>query len=368
MKFTKKKKQFIELAINYYWDVWNIIHPDNNKEKDISEKILEEINPANKNQTYKHLTETKNRTKMKFLQELKFKNIEQILWLDIETATIEKELTEESRYWNAWEQKTRYDDTVQTTEDCIKRYSERAPLYKEFAQIVSVSYGRVKNGVLKVKTLTGQEKDILEELFSDVEQFVGAGVGFLGVFSGKQFDIPFINFRAVVHSILMIPSFDIGGLAPWNIKHIIDVQDLLRGSSSTNISIEGACAAFGIKSPKKGEVTGKGVSEAYWNGNIKAIAEYNPKDVLATCNVFCHLIGEPKVKMEEIQQVKVEKVPVLSRILNQDGVIKKADVEELKALKLTKEEKVIALELVQAAFGESPKKKLEKEIVEIFVK
>ena len=49
MKFTKKKKQFIELAINYYWDVWNIIHPDNNKEKDISEKILEEINPANKN-------------------------------------------------------------------------------------------------------------------------------------------------------------------------------------------------------------------------------------------------------------------------------------------------------------------------------
>ena len=46
MKFTKKEKQFIELAISYYWDVWNITHPSNNKNKDTSEKILEKLIPA----------------------------------------------------------------------------------------------------------------------------------------------------------------------------------------------------------------------------------------------------------------------------------------------------------------------------------
>ena len=65
---------------------------------------------------------------MKFLQELKFKNIEQILWLDIETATIEKELTEESSFSELWQGKKRSvksEDTNRTRERHSRRVVQR---------------------------------------------------------------------------------------------------------------------------------------------------------------------------------------------------------------------------------------------------
>ena len=96
---------------------------------------------------------------MKYLNDLGFKNIEQVLWLDVETSTLEKELTEESPYWNAWEQKVRWDEKVVTADDIKQRYKERAPIYKEFAKVVSISYGRVIKGVLRVKTINGSEKE-----------------------------------------------------------------------------------------------------------------------------------------------------------------------------------------------------------------
>ena len=291
---------------------------------------------------------------MKYLKELGFKNIEEILWLDIETSTIEKELTQESPYWDAWEQKVRWDEKVVTDEDIKERYKERAPIYKEFSKIVSISYGRVKDGILKVKNLSGDnEVIIIEQLFKDVEMFNAGGVKFLGVFSGKQFDVPFISYRAVVNQIPVINAFDIGGLAPWNIKHIIDVQDILKGSSSTGLSLQGVCASLGLKSPKQGEVSGVSVNEMYWQGNnISKIAKYNNEDVLATCNAFCKYLMIPVVEMEIVGgKVEVEKLPLLNRLW-ETKVFSEDIKEELKALKIIKKDKPTVMKLVLAHYKE----------------
>ena len=258
--------------------------------------------------------------KMKYLNELRFENIEQILWLDLESATIEEDLTEESPYWSAWEHKVRWDEKIVSIDDIKQRYKEKAPIYKEFSKVVSVSYGRVSNGILKVKRVTGDEKYIIEQLFKDVETFVAGGIKFLGVFSGKQFDIPFISYRAIVNDIPMISSFDIGGIAPWNIKHLIDVQDILRGSSSTSLSLDGVCASFNIPSPKDGEVIGKNVNTMFWAGEIDKIADYNAKDVLATCNAFCKYIRIPFVEMVIVGEDKVEEISLLQKLYNNNQI------------------------------------------------
>ena len=294
---------------------------------------------------------------MKYLQKLGFKDVSEVLWLDIETATIEKELTQESLYWDAWEQKVRWDEKVVTDEDIKERYKERAPIYKEFSKIVSISYGRVKDGVLKVKNVVGQEKDIIEQLFKDVEMFNAGGVKFLGVFSGKQFDVPFISFRAIVNQIPVINAFDIGGLAPWNIKHIIDVQDILKGTSSTGLSLQGVCASLGLKSPKLGEVNGASVNEMYWQGgNIVKISVYNNEDVLATCNAFCKYLMIPTVEMEVVGgKVEVEKLPLLKQIWAQKRITeenKKELLELLKAKKLLKKDREKVLTLISACLAD----------------
>lgn len=278
---------------------------------------------------------------MKFLQELGFKSIEQILWIDIETAPVEKELTQDSPYWGAWEQKVRWDEKIETNEDIIQRYKEKAGLYKEFSKIVSVSYGRaVEDGrIITVKNLIGEEKDIIEELFADVEKFVKAGVKFLGGFSCKQYDVPFVSYRATVNDVPIISSFDIGGLAPWNIKHIIDVQDILRGTSMTTVSLEGACASFGIPSPKEGAVSASTVGEAFWAGKIKDIAEYNDKDILATCNVFCKYIQIGFFEMVSANGKKVEVVvegDIFQRLYQTKDFNEEVQAEFLSRLKTKK--------------------------------
>ena len=292
---------------------------------------------------------------MKHLKELGFKSIEEVLWLDIETSTIEKELTQDSPYWDAWEQKVRWDEKVVTDEDIKERYKERAPIYKEFSKIVSVSYGRVRDGVLKVKNVVGQEKDIIEQLFKDVEMFNAGGVKFLGVFSGKQFDVPFISYRAIVNQVPVIQTFDIGGLAPWNIKHIIDVQDILKGTSSTGLSLQGVCASLGLKSPKLGEVNGASVNDMYWQGgNIDKITKYNNEDVLATCNAFCKYLMIPIVEMEVVGgKVEVEKLPLLQRIYkasNIDTQTKEEIQKRLSKNKLTKKDKEIIEDILTSLY------------------
>lgn len=296
---------------------------------------------------------------MKYLKELGYKDIEQILWLDIETVAIEKELTEDSIYWDAWVQKCAWDDSISTNEEIIQRYKDRGAIYKEFAKIVSVSYGRVSNGVLKVKNLVGDEKDIIEHLFKDVQSFVSKGVRFLGVFSGKQFDIPFISFRAIVNDINPIDSFDIGGIAPWNIKHVIDVQDILKGTSSTSLSLNAVCAVFGIPSPKQGEVTGKNVGEMFHEGMLKEISEYNNRDVLATCNAFCKYVKLPFVEMEVVNAKTEVEVKPEGNLLQQIHFTKHLDggaKEQLKKIlsknKITKKEKEIVFDLVKASLAE----------------
>lgn len=248
---------------------------------------------------------------MKYLKgELKFKDISEVLWLDIESCPIEKELTEDSVYWNAWYNKVKYDDKIgDTNKEIIKSYNEKAGLYREFSKIVSVSYGIVRNGKLKVKNVVGNEVDIINTLFADIDSFrVKGGIRFLGVFSGKQFDIPFIHYRAVVNKIVPNELVDTGGLAPWSIKHVIDVQDILRGGGMTNLSLNGVCASFGIPSPKDGEVNALKVRDMYYSGNIKAISEYNNKDVLATCNAFLHYLNKDYVEMEIVESTYVDEV------------------------------------------------------------
>ena len=303
---------------------------------------------------------------MKYLNELKFESIEQVLWLDLESATVEEELTEESPYWSAWEQKVRWDEKVVTVDDIKQRYKEKAPIYKEFSKVVSVSYGRVSNGILKVKRVTGDEKYIIEQLFKDVETFVAGGVKFLGVFSGKQFDVPFISYRAIVNDIPMISSFDIGGIAPWNIKHLIDVQDILRGSSSTSLSLDGVCASFNIPSPKDGEAIGKNVNTMFWAGEIDKIAEYNAKDVLATCNAFCKYIRIPFVEMLIVGEDKVEEQPILVQLFETKQFSKEVK-DYLISQKIAKKDLEKVKKFVLASYKEQigVTKKKKKEIQEI---
>ena len=106
---------------------------------------------------------------MKYLQKLGFKDITEVLWLGIETSSAEKEITEDSPSWAGWKQKLQWDEKITKDSEIKFRYSERAPIYKEFGKIVAIAYGRVVDNKLRVKKLhSDNEKQLLVDFMKDV--------------------------------------------------------------------------------------------------------------------------------------------------------------------------------------------------------
>ena len=283
---------------------------------------------------------------MKYLQKLGFREVTEVFWFDTETASAEKEITENSPFWTGWKQKLQWDEKITKDSEVKFRYSERAPIYKEFGKVVAIAYGRVVEDKLRVKRLhSDDEKQLLEEFMRDVSTFVNGGMKFLGGFSIGQFDIPFIEFRCRVNGVEVHPFFDTAGLKSWDIKHITDVQELLRGTSSTSISLQGASAVFGLESPKT-LLAGEEVNSLYWSDDkdrLDKISTYASKDTLTACNLLCKLLGQPIKELELVAEKEVvQELPLLQRIYNSNQITLdvKNEIEELiKKKKPTKKEK-----------------------------
>jgi hypothetical protein len=305
---------------------------------------------------------------MKYLQKLGFKDITEVLWLGIETSSAEKEITEDSPSWAGWKQKLQWDEKITKDSEIKFRYSERAPIYKEFGKIVAIAYGRVVDNKLRVKKLhSDNEKQLLVDFMKDVSTFVGGGMRFLGGFSVLQFDIPFIEFRCRVNGVELHSFFDTAGLKQWDIKHVTDVQELLRGSSSTSISLQGASAVFGLESPKT-MLAGEDVNKLYWGDDkdrLDKISTYASKDTLTACNLMCRLLNQEIKQLEIVGESEVvEKVPLLERLYNNNQITKeiKDEVEKLLAKKKpAKKEKEQLKDLLLSHYQSKGDKKADKE-------
>lgn len=134
--------------------------------------------------------------------------------------------------------------------------------------------------VFKVRT----EKELLEDFWEgakDYDTFV--------TFNGRAFDVPFILHRSVVHGVK--PTVDLmSGRYLYQQKQArhIDLQDQLTfyGAMHRKPSLHLFCRAYGIESPKAGEVNGDDVAELFAGKKFHDIALYNAKDVTATTELY----------------------------------------------------------------------------------
>jgi len=122
------------------------------------------------------------------------------------------------------------------------------------------------------------------KLASRYEEFV--------TFNGRAFDAPFLMIRSAVHKIK--PSKDLMrgryfGQQAFGAQHT-DLYDLLSFYGSfrfpTGGSLQLACQAFGIDTPKKGSLDGSMVGEFFAARRYREIAQYNARDLLATNTLY----------------------------------------------------------------------------------
>lgn len=233
-------------------------------------------------------------------------NIENILYLDIETVPLKPEfssLDEKSK--ELWDKKSSYfRKENETAEDVY----QRAGIYAEFGKIICISVGHIisQNGEYKVriKSFFGDdEKALLVDFSNMLNKFSSRTDAQLCAHNGKEFDFPYIARRMLVNGIKLPVLLDIAGKKPWEVKHLDTLELWKFGDYKNYTSLELLTSIFNIPSPKD-DIDGSMIAEVYYQEkNIDRIVRYCEKDVLAVIQLILKYRGENLVKEEDIEKV-----------------------------------------------------------------
>jgi len=232
-------------------------------------------------------------------------DIQHILFLDIETVSgVAKfeELSEEMQY--LWSDKTKWQRKDEITPEDY--YSDRAGILSEFGKIVCISVGFVhyQDGMKNFRlrsfynhseaVLLGEFAELLSGNFFNNPRQVLCG------HNSKEFDIPYICRRMLINGINLPSILQIAGKKPWEIQHL-DTMELWKfGDYKHYTSIKLLCAIFNVPTPKD-DIDGSMVSSVYWNDNdLKRIAKYCEKDVLATAQIFLKFQNEDLIRDDQV--------------------------------------------------------------------
>ena len=278
--------------------------------------------------------------------------IEKTLFFDIEAVRAHKELDPESKEFQMYQKKLRNRDTdelpsIQETQD---DYNKRAALKMGYLKIVTIGLGYVRAGEVYVKALVGSEEEILSQFFEILSQFdYVCGINILG------YDLPhcYMNSAKYFDFTEIVPDkFVTSGKKPWELKSVIDLMEVAKGTHYANMSFDELLYHFGLDSSKT-DIDGSQVSETWYNGEQDRVIEYVKQDVFQTINLFCKMqFNEPfedYIDRSGSVAPKKELTP-LKDIYSSNYLSDKAKAELSKILskkKLTKKDQAFVQDLLE---------------------
>lgn len=243
-------------------------------------------------------------------------DIANILFLDIETVSSKPEYDNlDEAFQELWQLKARSLSRGEDGEepDFAALYKTRAAIFAEFGKIVCISVGVVyrdkEDQLLKVRLksfASENEKELLHDFSQMVFKFYNDPnkYGFCG-HNAKEFDIPYICRRLVVHQLPLPTPFNISGKKPWETKHILDTMDMWKfGDRKHYTSLKLLAALLGFPSPKD-DIDGSDVGRVYWEDkDLERLSLYCEKDVLATIQLYLRYKYMPLLEEDQVLHVK----------------------------------------------------------------
>ena len=232
-------------------------------------------------------------------------SVENLFLIDIETVSVSENFTLLTDEWKElWTEKINKALPENTTPE--EYYPRRAGIMAEFAKVVCISIGYIKNdkGVLQLRTksfYSENEKEILEKFIDTVCQMQASNNKWC--FTGhniKEFDIPFLCRRILVNNISIPDCFNFQAMKPWEVP-VLDTLHLWRfGDYKHYTSLKLLAATLGIPSPK-GDINGSQVGDVYWKEkDLERIALYCQKDVATVANIILRFKNLPLLTDEQI--------------------------------------------------------------------
>lgn len=218
------------------------------------------------------------------------------LVFDIETAAFPLNSFDEAQREELLKLAER-EETAERRERKREELIERLSLHPFTAQVVAIAMLNVESGRGRVyyqaeeegwhsddglvEFQPGTEREILEGFWETVKQYDR----FI-TFNGRRFDCPFLMIRSAIHGVRPTRN-----LMPYryDFKVHCDLLDQLTFYGALPMqwfTLDLACRAFGIPSPKRAGITGLKVKDLFAQGKYREIAEYCLGDVVATAELY----------------------------------------------------------------------------------
>lgn len=172
--------------------------------------------------------------------------------------------------------------------DPAEGYLNKVSLFPEFGKIVCLSYGVWKNGEISIATVADEnESDLIKKVANLFHKAGAQGMIPCG-WNIKNFDIPWVYRKCLMHGIQVPEPVNTWGKKPWEVS-ITDLKEWWKGFSSLDVTFEEAAYGLGIPSPKD-EMHGGQVHDNYWfKNNLAGVKHYCEKDV-KTMIIMCEKI------------------------------------------------------------------------------
>ena len=244
-------------------------------------------------------------------------DIAKVLFLDIETASAQPTFDAlDETFQELWRIKCgnilRKPAGEITAEEVEQLYPGKAGIYAEFGKIICISVGFVvrdhagKLGV-RLKSFSHEDEAQLLRDFCEIlnQYYNNPNTHFLCGHNIKEFDVPYICRRMVVHQLPYPAVLQLHGKKPWETKHLLDTLELWKfGDQKNYTSLKLLAALLGFPSPKD-DIDGSDVGRVFWEEkDIDRISLYCEKDVLATIQLFLRFKQIPVLQEDQVIHVR----------------------------------------------------------------
>lgn len=236
-------------------------------------------------------------------------NLNQVLFLDIETVPEFDNFEDLSPVkQKLWDEKSAYKrrlDAKDGEEISASDYYKNAGIWAEFGKIICISVGYINQennqSEFRIKSYYGDdEKEILKDFSNLLLSHYNTSNRLLCGHNIKEFDIPYIARRLLIHGLSLPNILNLMGKKPWEVPHLDTLELWKFGDYKHFTSLKLLTEILGIDSPKD-DIDGSQVRNVFYEENdLKRIVKYCEKDVIAVVQVVLKLSGKPLLKPEQI--------------------------------------------------------------------
>jgi len=225
-----------------------------------------------------------------------FSDLSDILFLDIETASVAASLNElEPRVQEEWIKKCK---SFKPEEDSstAELFFQKAGIYAEFGKVICIGVGyfvyNPEHDRLQYRTKSYAETDEHDTLWA-FRQLLEKKNWVLCAHNGKEFDFPYLCRRMLVNRIPLPNALQLAGKKPWEIRHLDTLELWKFGDHKHYTRLELLAAIFDIPSSKD-DIDGSQVNATYYLENdLDSIRKYCLRDVDVTARLYLAFQGLP---------------------------------------------------------------------------